>query len=85
MKLPAFLGGASRDEEQEAPKPGNTVLVPDGVPTKTTAQKIEFHIDRFTRALEQCEKGPEREAELQGHLNYWLARRDLEVSREGMN
>lgn len=83
MKLPAFLGGASQQEE--APKPGNTIIVPDAMPTKSSREKIEFHIDRFTRALEQCEKGPEREAELQGHLDYWLARRGLETSREGMN
>ena len=80
MKLPAFLGG-SRDD---APAPGNTILLPEGAPTRSTMEKIDFHIARFTRAIEQCEKGEERVAELQAHLDYWTARRDLETSREGV-
>ena len=35
--------------------------------------KVDFHIRRFTLALEQCEKGAERQAELERNLNYWLA------------
>ena len=40
------------------------------VPTANLA-KIDNHIRRFTLALEQCEKGPEREAELRSNLEYW--------------
>lgn len=79
MKLPAFLGG-----REDAAKPGNSILLPEGVPTRSTMEKIDFNIDRFTRAIEQCEKGEVRLAELQGHLNYWVGRRDLETSREGV-
>lgn len=82
MRLPAFLGGSA---PEETPEPGNTIIVPEGVPTRSNSEKIDFHIDRFTRAVEQCEKGPERLIELQGHLDYWLARKQLETSREGMN
>lgn len=79
-----FRGETAPAEEAEAPLTGNTILIPDGVPTRSGIEKIDFHISRFTRAIEQCEKGPDRIAELQGHLDYWTARRDLETSREGM-
>lgn len=41
-------------------------------PRPVRDEKAEFHIRRFTLALEQCAKGPERQAELERNLNYWL-------------
>ena len=65
MKIPAFL----RPTEE----PGNTYILPDGIVPRTPAQKVQFHIERFTRALAQCEKGEKRVAELQANLDYWTA------------
>lgn len=47
---------------------------------RTGMERTEFHIRRFTMALEQCEKGPEREAELRRNLDYWTAIRDAEMA-----
>ena len=44
-------------------------------------KKIDFHVRRFTLALEQCDKGPERKAELKRNLDYWLARKAAEELR----
>lgn len=35
--------------------------------------RVNFHIRRFTLALEQCEKGEDRKAVLQANLDYWTA------------
>ena len=40
---------------------------------RPTAEKIDAQVRRFTLALEQCTKGPERRAELKANLDYWLA------------
>lgn len=40
--------------------------------TLAAPAKIEFHIRRFRRAIEQC-TDPERLPELQANLDYWLA------------
>lgn len=63
MKLPSFL--------KPTPEPGNTYILPDGIEPRTPEQKVQFHIERFTRALAQCEKGEKRAAELQANLDYW--------------
>lgn len=52
--------------------------------SRTTAEKVAFHIRRFTLAIEQCEKGHERRDELQSNLDYWLSVRDLEAMRGGL-
>lgn len=36
-------------------------------------EKADFHVRRFQRAIEQCEKGDARRAELANHLAYWKA------------
>ena len=51
------------------------------VAQRTPIQKVRFHIDRFERALEQCTKGPEREAELRRHLDYW---RKIDEAHRGL-
>lgn len=57
---------------------------PVALPRPTTdIAKIDFHIRRFTLALEQCEKGPERRDELQRNLNFWLRMKDAEQARQG--
>jgi hypothetical protein len=43
------------------------------IATDVTLEKAEMHVRRFELALEQCEKGPEREAELRRNLDYWRA------------
>ena len=80
IKLPAFFGGAVEDR----PQPGNTFIAPDHVTTRTPREKIDFHIRRFTLAIEQCEKGEDRLAELQANRDYWISVRDLETSRGGL-
>lgn len=49
---------------------------------RPTKNKIVYNIRRFRMALEQCEKGPARLAELQRNLDYWLA---IEAAEEGLN
>jgi hypothetical protein len=41
--------------------------------TERDRKLAPFHIQRFTAAIEQCEKGPERMAELERNLRYWQA------------
>ena len=78
MKLPSFLRKA--DEE-----PGNTVILPEGIVARTPKQKVQFHIDRFTRARAQCEKGEKRATELQANLDYWTAIQAAEKALEKVN
>lgn len=61
----------------EPPPPAveSATPLPMPMPGRTSAEKIDFHIARFQRALEQCVKGPRREAELQRNLDYWLAQK----------
>ncbi|HEX8400536.1 MAG TPA: hypothetical protein VF628_02405 [Allosphingosinicella sp.] len=78
-KLFPFLSIA-RIEQLEAevaqlPERTGTEIGADGRTERTEAEKIDFHIRRFMLAIDQCEKGPEREAELQGNLEYWQARK----------
>lgn len=82
MKLPSFFGGATVDEE--APVPGNSFIAPDEVAVRTPDEKIKFHIDRFTRAIQQCDKGPDRVAELQANLDYWINVQNLSAARGGL-
>lgn len=43
--------------------------------TRTDADKVQFHIDRFTRAVEQCDRKqkPARYVELKTELAFWRA------------
>ena len=50
MKFPKFLGGAA-EETEEAPKPGNTVIVSNLTATRTPKEKVDFHIDRAREKL----------------------------------
>jgi hypothetical protein len=59
----------------EAPQPEPAPPAPTG-PVRGDAA---FHVRRFTLALQQCEKGPERRAELQGWLDYWTAKQAAEA------
>lgn len=59
----------------EDPEPEPTLSLPKG-PVRGDAA---FHVRRFTLALEQCEKGQERRAELQGWLDYWKAKQAAEA------
>ena len=57
----------------QQPAPALTMAVtPLALPTESP-DKVQFHIARFTAALEQNAAGPEKEAELIRHLNYWKA------------
>lgn len=51
------------------------------VPVRTEGEKVEFHIRRFTRALEQCTDAKKR-ADLERNLRYWLA---IKAAQEGLN
>lgn len=62
-------------ESSTAPK----VQVSDTATQRTPDEKVDFHISRFERALAQCEKGPERKAELKANLDYWRA---IKAARE---
>lgn len=73
--LDRFLGRAD-------PTP-RAIIAPDPAPSRTDREKVAFHIDRFTRALEQCDKGPARRAELQANLDYWTALRDADAKLNG--
>lgn len=53
-----------------------TGMTPEPAPVgRTNIEKIDAHVRRFTLALEQCEKGPEREAELRRNLRFWAAQK----------
>lgn len=60
-------------EVEPEPQP----FVMQGIPNESR-EKIERHIRRFTLAMEQCEKGPKRRAELQRNLIYWQMRLEAE-------
>lgn len=70
-----FLG---RDDP--TPRP---FIMPDPAPRRTDREKVQFHIDRFERALAQCTKGEAREAELRANLDYWTALRDADAKLNG--
>ena len=42
-------------------------------PSDRDMERVDFHIARYERAIEQCVKGPERLAELERGLAYWNA------------
>lgn len=50
--------------------------------TRTPAEKVQLHIDRYDLAIAQCEKGPERLAQLKVERRFWVnvqkAQRELE-------
>lgn len=46
------------------------VAVSEEIAQRTPREKREFHIARFTRAIEQCQK-PERLPELKANLAFW--------------
>lgn len=54
---------------------------PPIIPLRTDSEKVDFHIARFTRALEQCENSKKR-ADLERNLRYWLA---IKAAQEGLN
>jgi hypothetical protein len=41
--------------------------------TRTPAEKVQFHIDRYDLAIAQCEKGPERLAQLKAERKFWAS------------
>lgn len=43
--------------------------------------KCDAHIRRFSLAVEQCTKGPERKEELLRNLNFWKAVKKLREMR----
>lgn len=51
------------------------------MPSERDFQRAEFHVERFTRAIEQCVKGDERLAELQANLAYWQKVLELKQMR----
>lgn len=52
-------------------------------PQDVSLEKIDFHIDRYERALAQCTKGRDRSLQLQRELSYWRGRRKTETLRRG--
>lgn len=40
--------------------------------TRTPAEKVQFHIDRYDLAIAQCAKGPERLAQLKAERRFWV-------------
>jgi ribosomal protein L34E len=40
--------------------------------TRTPAEKVRFHIERYDLAIAQCEKGPERLAQLKLERRFWV-------------
>lgn len=59
------------------PEPEPTVAAPSLVhlPDEIRRAKVGANIRRFKLALEQCTKGPERQAELRAWLDYWKAQK----------
>lgn len=57
-------------------------LAPLSVPARAPRYKVDFHIERFERAIAQCEK-PAKLVELQANLAYWRAIRAAEAAIEG--
>lgn len=39
--------------------------------TRTPVEKVQFHIQRYDLAIEQCRKGPERMAQLKRERDFW--------------
>lgn len=51
-------------------------LAPSGsvlLATRTPTEKVQFHINRYDRAIAQCGKGPERRAQLVRERDFWRA------------
>ncbi len=65
---------------------GKTVAVDDGVPVDTggrlTLARIDFHIRRYTLAIEQCKKGGDRLHELRRGLEYWQTVRAAQTMKQ---
>jgi hypothetical protein len=40
--------------------------------TRTPAEKVQFHIDRYDLAIEQCTKGRARLAQLKSERQFWI-------------
>jgi len=56
-------------------KPLPAPELPNFIPP--SVEKIDFHIKRFSLALEQCEKGDTRKYQLQSNLRYWQTLKDI--------
>jgi hypothetical protein len=67
-----------------APPPAPCVPppLPSAADATRNIDRVGFHIERFERAIEQCQKGPERIAELQRELDYWRAIKTAQEARE---
>ena len=65
------------------PSPAVQPLVPNpAAAARTPAQKVDFHIRRFSLALQQCENPAKRE-ELARNLAYWQAIKAANAALEG--
>lgn len=51
------------------------------LPARREGEKVDFHVQRFTRALEQCTNEAKR-SELERYLRYWTA---IKAAQEGLN
>lgn len=54
------------------------------ITARTPRAKVEFHIARFTAAVEQNDK-PRKVDELQANLDYWLAIQAAEARLEALS
>lgn len=45
---------------------------------KVPLERINFHINRYERAMEQCEKGGDRMAQLRKGREYWITLRSAQ-------
>jgi hypothetical protein len=52
------------------PPPPPPIVIPDA--TRATSEKVDFHIERFERAIAQS-TNPARRAELEANLKFWRA------------
>lgn len=80
-----MTSGSSVDDGMQpgiVPAVGQEVSVRQGMPD-INLMKIEGNIARFERAIDQCNKGPERLDELHRNLAYWKAMREAHVLKEG--
>jgi hypothetical protein len=69
------------DAKPDAPKRAPPAFGRDGQPKRTDAERMAFHVRRFTLAIAQNEKGPERKNALEAQLHYWRARYNAELLR----
>jgi len=44
---------------------------------KIPLDRIQFHIERYERAMEQCQKGGDRMAQLRKGREYWITMRSV--------